>query len=42
MKVDGTSLHEKRLTENELKISVLYSKFLNGEDRSTPLRPEND
>ena len=33
MKVEGTSHHEKRLTENELKVSLLYSKLLTDEDR---------
>ena len=37
----GTSDHEKRITDNELKISLLYSKLLIDEDKFDQMNQED-
>ena len=41
LKIEGTSQHEKRLNENEHKISLLYSKLLTDEDKFDRIIQEN-
>ena len=41
IQVEGTSDHEKRLSQNELKTSLLYSKLLIDEDKYDQIQREN-